>query len=229
MTDLSAEKRGLIARLAGLAYLSLILVGGYGHLSTGGLVDMGDPSATARNLLASEHVWRIGITAMFLMLIADVAVAALFFVLLEPAGRVLALVAAFARLVTVALLGVSLTLRWVAIELLAHSHAALGAVDGAISAFEFLVAAESLFSTSFVFFGVACFALASLFLRSAFIPRVFGLLFACAGLSYLFDSVAKIIAPGTSLPFDVLLIAYAAEAGLALWLTFIGARQRKHV
>jgi hypothetical protein len=67
---------------------------------------MGTP-ATARNILASEPLYRLGGAADLVMLACDTAVALIFYDLLKPVSRSLSLLAAFFRLIHVAIMAVS--------------------------------------------------------------------------------------------------------------------------
>lgn len=63
-----------------------------------------------------------------------------------------------------------------------------------------------------------------LIFKSGYFPRVFGLLMALAGLCYLVNSFALLLAPALAsalFPF-VLPPAFVGELGFALWLVFKG-------
>lgn len=88
------------ARIVGLAYpLSFVLVvsvnfGIFARLFVGG-----DPAQTARNILAHETLFRVGLAGNALYCIAVLVVTAALYVILGPVDRNLALLAAFGRLV----------------------------------------------------------------------------------------------------------------------------------
>jgi hypothetical protein len=67
----------------------------------------GDAAATAANILGAETLFRLGLAGEMLTCVCDVALSVILYVLLKPAGRVLALLAAAFRLTFVAIYGVS--------------------------------------------------------------------------------------------------------------------------
>lgn len=64
------------ARVAGVGYLVIIAAGIFAEFGVrGGLIAPGDPDATARAIAASETLFRTGLAADLVMLVADVGVA----------------------------------------------------------------------------------------------------------------------------------------------------------
>src|SRR5262249_30054960 len=75
------------------------------------------------------------------------------------------------------------------------------------------------FSVSLIFFGVFCVLVGTLIFRSAFLPRVLGLLMIVAGATYWINSFRLFLAlPIPYLPW----ITLVAEVSLALWLLCVG-------
>src|SRR4051812_14794161 len=91
------------ARLGGIIYLFIILAALFGEAFVRGrLVVPGDATATAHNIVGSETLFRVGLTAEMLTCVCDVALAMILYVLLNPVNRNMALLAAFFRLTFVA-------------------------------------------------------------------------------------------------------------------------------
>jgi hypothetical protein len=80
------------------------------------------------------------------------------------------------------------------------------------------------FATSLVFFGCVCLILGYLIFRSGYFPKVLGVLMQVAGLCYLANSFALVLAPAfADLIFPAILIpAFIGEASLCLWLLLKG-------
>src|SRR5437762_2960711 len=93
------------ARIAGGVYLATGLSSVLGEmLVRGRLIVAGDPAATAANILSHSSLWRAGGVADLVAAAGDATLALLFFVLLAGVSRPIALLAAFFRLIHVALL-----------------------------------------------------------------------------------------------------------------------------
>ena len=94
------------ARIAGVLYLIIIIAASFAEFFVRGrLVVGGDPAATATNILAHEPSYRLGASAVLIYLSCDTAVALIFYELFKPVSRSLSLLAAFFRLIEVAILG----------------------------------------------------------------------------------------------------------------------------
>jgi hypothetical protein len=97
MADSTTDIRPQVyARIGGILYLIIILAGGSGALFVrGSLVVAGNAAATATNILASRYLWRAGVAGDLVMHVCDVALMLVFYVLLRPVNRNLALLATF--------------------------------------------------------------------------------------------------------------------------------------
>ena len=79
------------ARIAGLLYVAVIVLGGFAEIAVReGLVVAGDPSATARAIMAHESLFRWGFAAEMMTNVIAIPVTLIMYRLLVPAGRFLA-------------------------------------------------------------------------------------------------------------------------------------------
>jgi hypothetical protein len=80
------------------------------------------------------------------------------------------------------------------------------------------------YSISSVFFGVYCFLLGQLILRSALVPRIIGVLLMIGSSGWVVDSFTTFLSPslGTHLYPWILLPGFVAELSLCLWLMIRG-------
>jgi hypothetical protein len=80
------------------------------------------------------------------------------------------------------------------------------------------------FGIGLIFFGAVCLLEGHLIRRSGFLPQALGVLMQAAGVCYLLNSFALLLAPGlASLLFPaVMLPPVIAESSLALWLLVKG-------
>ena len=109
------------ARLAGLLYLIIIVIGVLGEsVIRDKLVVSGDPEATARAILAAEWLWRLGVGGQDLLLLCAVGLTLIWYVLLRPVNAHLAQAVAFFGLVSLAVESVSAL----------HLHAVLTPLTG---------------------------------------------------------------------------------------------------
>lgn len=221
-----------LSRIGGVLYLIIIVVGIFDEAFVRNrLIVSGNVTATAANIKSMEWLWRFGIGAEFFLLICAVALALIFFVLLRPVSRDLALLAVFFNLVSIALEAA------VQLQLLAALFPLGNAGYLAAFAPEQLYAMASLslklfeygFGVSLIFFGCVCLILGYLIFRSGFLPKTVGVLMQIAGLSYLTNSFALLLAPDfANRIFPAILVpAFVGEASLCLWLIVKGVNVEK--
>jgi len=217
----------VISRIGGLLYLIIIVVGLFDEaLVRDKIIVSGDAAATAANLTSLESLWRFGIGAEYLLLICATALTLIFYVLLRPVSRDLALLAVFFNLVSIAVEAV------VQLYLLGALFP-LGKAEY-LKAFEpqqlYALASLSIrshghgFGVSLIFFGCVCVILGYLIFKSGYLPKVVGVLMQIAGLCYLINSYALFLAPSfADRIFPAILIpAFIGEASLCLWLLVKG-------
>ena len=101
MTDNTVETSPqLYARIGGVMYLIIIVIGFCGEFFVRDkLVVSGDVTATANNIAASESLWRISIASELILLVCGVGLTLIFYVLLRPVNKDLALLAVFFNIV----------------------------------------------------------------------------------------------------------------------------------
>ncbi len=84
------------ARITGAFYLLTILTGIFAQgLVSGSLVVDGDAAARATNIVMHKSLFQLGFAVYFIEMASQIAMTALFYDLLTPAGRSVSLVAAF--------------------------------------------------------------------------------------------------------------------------------------
>jgi hypothetical protein len=215
------------ARIGGMLYLLIIVSGMVGEVVVRGkLVVSGDAATTAHNIAASPLLWRVGIASDLIMHVCDVPLMLIFYVLLKPVNKPLALLAVLFNLVqTAALVAYKLTLV-VALFLLGDAEY-LKAFDlKQLQALTYLsVRADGYgFGMGLIFFGFECLILGYLIRRAGYLPKFLGVLMQVAGLCYLTNSFALLLAPkvaGVLFP-AILLPAFVGELSLCLWLLVRG-------
>ncbi len=217
----------LLARLGGVLYLAIIAIGLFAEVFVRGrILVAGDAMATAANLRMHETLWRWGIAAELLGMICVVVLLLVWAVLLSPVSRQLTLLALFFDLVA----------HTVQVAALMELVAALFPLAGAtyLEAFtpEQLAALARMagrghshgFGFSLLFTG--CFFLVAGYLirKSGYLPRLIGGLYQVAGLGYIANTFAMIVAPAWSgrIFMTVAPVILVGELSLAVWLLVKG-------
>jgi hypothetical protein len=225
------EVQERLARVTGLLYLVLAVFGMFSFVVLENLVVPGDAATTADNILGSRWLFGSSLVTWIVVVLADVAVAVTLYLLLEPVGRALSLVAAAVRLVYAAILGAVLLNLYDAFRLLtgAERGAGLDAQQRQTMALSALATFSAGFLLALVFFGVHLVALGVLLYRSRYVPRAFGVLLVAAGAGYIADSLAKFFVAGHGGLASAVLVApaVAGELGLTAWLLVKGVDVRR--
>ena len=233
MTDRTVETSPQVyARIGGVLYLIIIVLGLFDEAFVRNrIIVPGDATATAANIRSLESLWRFGIAAEFFLLICAVALTLIFFVLLRPVSRDLALLAVFFNLVSVAVeAAVQLYLLGALFPLGKAEYLRAFAPEQLYALASLSVKSHSYgFGVALIFFGCVCLILGYLIFRSGFLPKALGVLMQIAGLSYLTDSFALILAPtfANRIFPAVLVPAFVGEASLCLWLLVKGVNVEK--
>ena len=217
------------ARITGALYLVIMASALFTEMAVrGALIVGGDAAATAHNILAAEPLFRLGGGLDVLTYLCDVVVAALLYGLTKPAGKSLALVAAFLRLAYSA----------VAIVLCVFHFGALSVLHGAglsalsqdqlhALAFSLLKLRSTGFVVALILFGAHLLALGLLLIRSRYLPGWIGALLMLAGVGYIANSAADLLLPTLDLGPWLLLPGLVGEGALTLWLLIIGLNAAK--
>lgn len=216
----------LYARIGGLAYLFIIIAGATGELFIRNtLLVQGNAAATANNIAASPLLWRIGIAGDLLMHVCDLIVAIVYYKLLRPVNRDLALLAVFFGLIQTAVL-VANKMNMVMPLLLENADYLKAFTSEQLQAWTYLsVKSHGYgFGIGLIFFGFECLIDGWLIIRSGYLPKVLGVMIQIAGLCYLVNSFALILAPklANTLSPAILLPPFVGELSICLWLIFKG-------
>jgi hypothetical protein len=215
------------ARIGGVIYLIIVAAGIFGELFVRGkLIVPGNGAATAGNIMAHELLWRIGIACDLLMHLCDVPLMLIFYVLLRPVNRNLALLALLFNLVQTAVLVANKLNLLTTLFLSEGAYNLKGLEPHQLQALTYVYARVHGygFSVGLMFFGCTCLVLGYLIFRSGYLPKILGILMQVAGLCYLTNSFVLIIAPALEgIIFPVILIPpFIAELSLCLWLLVKG-------
>ena len=214
------------ARIGGILYLIIIIAGALGEIFIRGkLIASGNAISTANNIMVSQSLWRIGIAGDLLMHVCDVPLMLVFYVLLRPVNKNLALLAVLFNLIQTAVLVANKLNLLMPLFLLGNADYLKAFESNQLYAltYLFIKAHDYGFGIGLIFFGFACLIYGYLLFRSGYFPRTLGVLMAIAGLSYLTNSFTLILAPAyAGTIFPILVLALIGELSLCLWLIVKG-------
>ncbi len=197
-----------LCAVAGGLYLVIILCGVWSEgVARPALITPGAPAETARAIAGAPKLWTLAIGADLAMLLADVAIAAVFLRLFAATSPLLAPLAFALRLVQAALIGAALLPLTLAPSL-------------PPATLEHAIALHGLgYDLGLIFFAVNCVVMAVMLRRAELAGRVLPLALAASGAVYMTGSLTALFVPALNAAMQP---AYAlpllAESGFCLWL-----------
>jgi Domain of unknown function (DUF4386) len=221
------ESQRKAARVVGFMYLLMMMTALFAELYVPSrLVVAGNAAETARNIMASERLFRIGIASDLITFAGDVVLVVALYVLLKPINQSLALLAAFWRLAECAIFGV-FALNGIVVLLLLSGADYLQTFRA-----DQLQALARLFVSTHgagyriggIFFGLGSTVFSYLLFKSRYIPRalaawgIFSSLLVLTSLFaiLIFPDYLKVLTPGYYLPIIIF------EVTTGLWLLVKG-------
>jgi len=227
MGRISETSPRLKARITGVFYLLTMLTGIFAQgFVSGRLVVDGDATATATNILTHKSLFQLGFAVYLIEMACQVAITALFYDLLKPAGRSVSLVAAFLGLAGCVIKTVSRLFYIAPLLVLGGAHYLNVFSAGQLQALAllFLKVNDRGAGVALVFFGFYALLTGYLIIRSTFLPRILGVLSVIGGLGWL-----TFLYP----PLGYRLFLYLAAFGLLgagaliVWLLVFGVNEQR--
>ena len=107
ITDITLQQA---ARIAGISYLSIFIISALADGFMGGTasVVLGDVTTAVDNIIGNRPLFRFGVAGWIVVMVIGVIVSWALYIFLKPVNKNLALLAAWFRLIYVAILGSSL-------------------------------------------------------------------------------------------------------------------------
>ena len=223
------ESQQRAAGVAGLAYLITLATVVYVNFGIHDRLIAENNAETARNILAHERLFRVGIAGDLIYCVGVVVLLTALYVILRPVSRGLALLAAFWRLVWV-LMWLAMTLHLFDVLRLLSSPdylRALGAERVQALASLYLGTTLDYYYVGLLFGALASTVCGYLWFKSRYIPRAlaaFGFIssawcVACTLVFYIFPNFDKIV---NLWWFDMPMAIF--DIALSFWLLFKGLR-----
>ena len=197
---------------AGSGLLGVIVLSVFSIVVLGGLGTPGDVPRATQALAGSGDLFRWGVLSLFLVAVLDVIVAAALLELFAPVNRTVSTLAAWFRTA------------YAAVFLVAISQlvGALPLSGDASQVAERIRAFDDIWHAGLILFGIHLMLIGYLTYRSAFAPRIIGILLVVAGLGYLTDSFGVVLIP--DYPVSIAQFTFVGEAALMCWLLIKGRR-----
>src|SRR5437016_10184748 len=214
-------------RITGAFYLLTILMGIFAQgFVSGSLVVDGDAAATATNILMHKMLFQLGFAVYLIEMACQIAMTALFYDLLKPAGRSVSLLAAFLGFAGCVIKTLSRLFFIAPLFILGGAHylSVFSAEQLQALALLFFEVNDHGAAIALVFFGFYALLTGYLIIKSTFLPRILGMVSVLAGLGWL-----SFLHP----PLGYRPVPYLAAVGilgaasLILWLLVFGVNEQR--
>ena len=206
------------ARIVGLLYLIVIAAGITAQIVISGriIVD-GDAAATATNILMHKDLFQLGFTVYLVEMVCQTAQTTLFYMLLKPVSRNLALLALIFSLIGCTIKTLSRLFYIAPLLVLGDSQylSVFNAEQLQALALFLLNVNDLTAGIALAFFGMSTFMNGYLIFRSTFLPRFLGILSMMGGLGWLTFVYPPL---GNQLSLYVLLLALVGSLSQIGWL-----------
>jgi hypothetical protein len=220
------------ARIAGFMYLGNIITGIFAEVVRSKLVVPGYAAETAKNILASEWLFRIGIVSDLIMVTFYLLMGLVFYLLLKPVNKNIALLMLLLNIAGVPMLGINMLNQFATLLLMSGGGylTVFGADQLHALGMLFFNLHEYGYSLTVISWGFYLLPLGYLVFKSGYFPRILGVLLMVASFCdltrffqiFLFPNYEVITYPG-------LAISMIAEFSFAFWLLVKGAKEQQLV
>ena len=225
IADISPRKA---ARVAGVLYLLVIIAGIFAHLIVrASLIVTGDAAATAKNIMDSELLFRLGFVSDIIAMMCWFLLGFALYVLLKPVNKNLALLMVLSFLAGVPIMMLNLLNHFAALLLLSGDNYLTVFTTDQLHAqvLFYLNLHEHGYIISAIFTSFCLLPLGYLVLKSGYFPRVLGVLLIIGPIFGLIDHFAVFLFPSfADFSMLVTLPLTIAEFSTCGWLLLKGAK-----
>jgi len=212
------------ARVAGVLFLISMVAGFFGEFyAPSSIMVAGDAAATAKNIIASNALFRWGFASYLVEAVCDIALSLVFYILLRPVKKNIALLAAFFGLVSTAVFAVAEFFYFGALLPLSGADYLKSFSPEQLNSLALLsLRMYGLGGGIFmVFYGLATGIRGYLIYRSGYFPKALGVLMLLAGLGFIANNFVLVLAPAFASDF-LLLPMFLAGVSMTAWFLVKG-------
>ena len=210
------------ALVAGLSLLAMSALAGFGNfVVVEGLVTPGDAAKTADDIMAAEGTFRLGVLALYLVVVLDVVVAWALMRVFSPVSGSMSRLAAWFRLAYSAVFMVAISQLAGIPDFLRGGSTGFTSEQVEAQALLKVDDFKDIWFAGLILFSAHLVLVGYLAYRSGYVPRFLGVLIVIAGLGYAFDSVGTVLSESPPL---VSTVTFVGEFLLCLWLLAKGHR-----
>jgi hypothetical protein len=220
------------ARIAGFMYLGNIITGIFAQVVRSKLIVSGDAAATAKNIMASEWLFRIGFVSDLIMVTFYLLMGLVFYVLFKSVNKNIALLMLLLNLAGVPMLGINMLNQFATLLLVSNAGylTAFGADQLHALGMLFFNLHEYGYSIAVISWGFYLFPLGYLVFKSGYFPRILGILLMLASFCDLIQFLQIFLFPDYEvITYPGLAVAMIAEFSFAFWLLVKGAKEQQQV
>jgi hypothetical protein len=221
------------ARVAGVLYLLVILFGVFAELYVSlRLIVPGDAAATARNITASEFLFRIGFMSGLLHHTCFFLLVLVFYKLLKPVHKHYAALILIFGLGAVPIMMLNMLNQFAALRLLSGVDYLRVFTTDQVQALAllFLDFHSHGYFIAGMFSGLFLLPLGILFYKSGYVPRFLGILLMAGCFGYLLELVIVFVFPNyEAISYLGLAVAIIAEFSLTIWLLLKGVKDKNEI
>jgi len=218
------------ARMAGFLYLIYMVTTMIAQVSRTKLIVFGDAIATAKNILASEWLFRIGFMSDVLAGILFLLAAWALYVLLKPVNKNIALLFLLLNLGGVAVQCINMLNLFSAVLLLSGADYLKVFQADQLQALAMLLLNlhKNGFMIAQLFYGVWLFPLGYLVFKSGYLPRILGIMLMVECFGWLMYPFQFFLFPSyIVISYLSFAVGFIGEFSLTLWLLIMGAKDQK--
>ncbi|HSZ86640.1 MAG TPA: DUF4386 domain-containing protein [Puia sp.] len=232
MDDITYKSLKRFSRISGLLYLIIIGVGLFAEVFVREAMSASHNSLTIANKIqASEMFYRLGFVADLINFICGLPVILFFWILFRPSHKYIITLAIFFVIISNAVFATNLLNQLHPLLIYGNANylQAFQPNQLAVLSTMALRVQSQGYAIGLVFFGFYCIIIGYLIFKTNFIPKLLGILYALAGLSYIINSFTMFLSHDFANPLFpyILLPAFIGEFSVCMWLLIMGIREHK--